>query len=357
MPWTEIPLNDGTGRTIPSLAFGTWKMGNGDAPITQVDQALGVGFDHVDTAQAYRNEYEAGIAIRESGLSRENVFVTTKYSGVDGKGIEQSLKESLANLGLSYVDLYLIHHPRLAVPDIPTAWKEMEELQAQGFIKSIGVSNFNVADLVVLLASAKVKPAANQILLHPYVYAQQKPILDFAKKHGIVIEAYSALIPITSRPGGPVDKPVKAIGSRLGVSDDQVLLAWTKAKGAVVVTTSSKKERLLGYLNAGDIELTEDDISAIDEAGARGYSPFPAITVPSFGSKQEEERVTYEATVPVNARSRVHKALVWIVACALVLYLGYSALNAQRRPHAWQPVAGMSGKAKGGCQLARDRDT
>nr|GAT47485.1 aldo-keto reductase [Mycena chlorophos] len=268
MPWTDFQLNDG--HTIPSLAFGTWKMGNGDAPITQVDQALGVGFDHVDTAQAYRNEYEAGVAIRDSGLPRDQLFITTKYSGVDGKGIKQSVKESLANLGISYLDLYLIHHPRLAVPDIPTAWKEMEDIQAAGLVKSIGVSNFEVSDLKTLIASAKVKPAANQILLHPYVYARQKPILDFAKEHGIVIEAYSALIPITSQPGGPVDVPVKAITTRLGVTDDQVLLAWTKAKGAVVVTTSSKKERLLGYLNAGDLDLTDADIAAIDAAGALG---------------------------------------------------------------------------------------
>ncbi|KAF7312873.1 Aldo-keto reductase [Mycena kentingensis (nom. inval.)] len=279
MPWSDLPLNDGTGRTIPSLAFGTWKMGNGDAPITQVDQALGVGFNHVDTAQAYRNEYEAGVAIRESGLPREELFITTKYSGVDGKGIKQSVQESLANLGVSYLDLYLIHSPRLATPDIPTAWKEMEDIQAAGLVKSIGVSNFGVQDLAILLASAKVKPAANQILLHPYVYERQKPILEYAAKHGIVIEAYSALIPITSLPGGPVDKPVADIAARLGsgVTADQVLLAWTKAKGAVVVTTSSKKERLLGYLAAGDLELTDDDIAAIDAAGAKGPSRARAL--------------------------------------------------------------------------------
>ncbi|KAJ7085248.1 Aldo/keto reductase [Mycena belliarum] len=268
MPWDTIQLNDG--RKIPSLGFGTWKMGNGDAPITQVDQAISVGFSHVDTAQAYRNEAEAGTAIRESGLERKEIWITTKYSGLDGLDIKTSIQNSLKNLGVSYVDLYLIHHPRLAVPDIPTAWKQMEEIQAQGLVKSIGVSNFEVNDLAILLASAKVKPAANQILLHPYVYARQLPILEYAAKHKIVIEAYSALIPITSLPGGPVDTPVNAIAERLGVSGDQVLLAWTKAKGAVVVTTSSKKERLLGYLNAGDLVLTEDDIAAIDAAGAKG---------------------------------------------------------------------------------------
>jgi len=245
-------------------------MGNGDAPITQVDQAISVGFSHVDTAQAYRNEAEAGIAIRESGLERKEIFITTKYSGLDGLDIKTSINNSLKNLGVSYVDLYLIHHPRLAVPDIPTVWKVMEEIQAQGLVKSIGVSNFEVGDLAILLASAKVKPVANQILLHPYVYARQLPILEYAAKHKIVIEAYSALIPITSLPGGPVDAPLNAIAERLDVSADQVLLAWTKAKGAVVVTTSSKKERLLGYLNAGDLALTEDDIAAIDAAGAKG---------------------------------------------------------------------------------------
>ncbi|KAJ7149207.1 Aldo/keto reductase [Mycena crocata] len=272
MPWDPIPLNDG--REIPSIGFGTWKMGNGDEPISQVDQAISVGFSHVDTAQAYRNEAEAGVAIRESGLERKEIFITTKYSGLDGLDIKASINNSLKNLGVSYVDLYLIHNPRI-VPDIPKAWKEMEDIQAQGLVKSIGVSNFVVNDLAILLASAKVKPVANQILLHPYVYARQLPILEYAAKHKIVIEAYSALIPITSLPGGPVDAPVSAIAERLGVSMDQVLLAWTKAKGAVVVTTSSKKERLLGYLNAGDLALTEDDIAAIDEAGAKG-PPFSA---------------------------------------------------------------------------------
>ncbi|KAI0067043.1 Aldo/keto reductase [Artomyces pyxidatus] len=268
MPWDIIKLNDG--HSIPSIAFGTWKMGNGQGPIDQVDQALSVGFDHIDTAQAYRNEEEAGTAFRESGLARKDVFITTKYSGLNGLDIETSIQNSLKNLGVDYVDLYLIHHPRLAQPDIPTAWAKMEKLKADGLAKSIGVSNFGVADLEILLASAKVKPAANQILLHPYVYAQQAPILAAGALHGIVTEAYSALIPITQKPGGPVDRPVGTIATRLGVTADQVLLAWVKAKGAVVVTTSSKKSRLEGYLAAGDLELTTADIAAIDAAGAVG---------------------------------------------------------------------------------------
>lgn len=276
MPWDIIKLNDG--HSIPSIAFGTWKMGNGQGPIDQVDQAISVGFNHVDTAQAYRNEAEAGTAIRESGLARTDIFITTKYSGVDGLDIPSSINNSLKNLGVSYIDLYLIHNPRLAVPDIPTAWKQMEEIKAKGLVKSIGVSNFAVQHLEILLASAKVLPVANQILLHPYVYAQQAPILEYAAKHNIVIEAYSALIPITSRPGGPLDAPLNSIATRLDATADQVLLAWVKAKGAVVVTTSSKKYRLEGYLRAGDLQLTPQDVSALDEAGAQGAKQFKAKT-------------------------------------------------------------------------------
>ncbi|KAI0317832.1 Aldo/keto reductase [Amylostereum chailletii] len=268
MPWEDLKLNDG--NTIPGIAFGTWTLGNGQQSIDQVDQAISVGFAHVDTAQSYRNEEEAGTAIRESGLARKDIFITTKYSGRDGLDIETSIENSLKNLGVSYVDLYLIHHPRLATPDIPTAWAKMEKIKADGKAKSIGVSNFDAKDLAILIASAKVKPAANQIILHPYVYARQTPVIAYGAAHGIVTEAYSALIPITHLPGGAVDKPVGDIAKRLNASPDQVLLAWVKAKGAVVVTTSSKKSRLEGYLAAGDLQLTTADIVAIDAAGAAG---------------------------------------------------------------------------------------
>ncbi|KIJ19621.1 aldehyde reductase [Paxillus involutus ATCC 200175] len=268
MPWDLIRLN--SGYYIPSIAFGTWTLGNGQSPIDQVEQALDNGFNHVDTAQSYRNEAEAGTALRESGLTPSDVFITTKYSGTNGLDIDTSIHNSISNLGVDYVDLYLIHAPSLAVPDIPTAWARMEKVQEAGLARSIGVSNFDEKDLQILLASAKIKPTVNQILLHPYVYRQQLPILEYAAANGIVMEAYSALLPITKQSGGPLDAPLNEIASRLGATADQVLLAWTKAKGAVVVTTSSKKARLQGYLAAGDIELTQEDIAAIDTAGALG---------------------------------------------------------------------------------------
>ncbi|KIM43783.1 hypothetical protein M413DRAFT_443681 [Hebeloma cylindrosporum] len=282
MPWENKKFNDG--NSIPGIGFGTWKIPVGETTTGQVDQAISVGFSHIDTAQAYRNEAEAGKAIRESGLPREDIFVTTKYSGLGGLDIETSIKDSLNKLNLTYVDLYLIHHPKLAVPDIPTAWARMEALKERGLVKSIGVSNFTVKDVEILLASAKIPPAVNQIMLQPYNYAEQASLLEFSAKHGIVIEAYSPLLPLTQYPGGPVDKPVKAAATRLGgVPEEQVLLAWAKAKGAVVLTTSSKKARLEGYINAGDLVLTKEEIQAIDGAGAKGP---PGCTFSMFSASK-----------------------------------------------------------------------
>ncbi|KAF9042997.1 Aldo/keto reductase [Panaeolus papilionaceus] len=274
MPWETIRFNDG--NAIPGIGFGTWKIPTGHTTVDQVDQAISVGFSHVDTAQAYRNEQEAGKAIKESGLSRDEIFITTKYSGLNGLNIEESIRNSLQNLGVNYIDLYLIHHPRLAVPDIPTAWQQMEGLRGAGLVKSIGVSNYGVQDLRILLASAKVKPAVNQIILHPYVWSQQESLVKFCKDNDIVIEAYSPLIPVTSLPGGPVDKPVNKIAKRLNATSDQILLAWAKSKGAVILTTSSKKKRLEGYLAAGDLALTEQELKDIDEAGILGGKKFTA---------------------------------------------------------------------------------
>jgi diketogulonate reductase-like aldo/keto reductase len=144
--------------------------------------------------------------------------------------------------------------------------------------------SFNVDQLKELLKHAHTKPVVNQILLHPYVIKDTEPLLAYMREHHIVPEGYSTLIPITARPGGPVDKPVAKIAERLGKEPAQILLAWSKAKGwvwcrsralwrltasAVIVTTSSKKERLEGYLDVGDIELTKEDVEAIDKAQAQ----------------------------------------------------------------------------------------
>jgi diketogulonate reductase-like aldo/keto reductase len=310
MVWQPIVMNDG--NKIPGVAYGTWKTGNGQPTIDQAEQAISVGFSHIDTAQLYRNEAEAGTAIRESGLARNEIFVTTKYSALDGADILTSIQNSLTNLGLEYVDLYLIHHPVLAKPDIETAWKVMEHIKEKGWAKSIGVSNFGVNDLAILLSTARITPAANQILLHPYVYLRQLPILDYCRKHNIVIEGYSPLIPITQRPGGVLDPVINGIATRLGATPDQVLLAWVKSKQAVAVTSSSKLTRLQGYIAAGSIELKPEEIDAIDKAGAIG-----AGGLTDFISTQVAH---FEETGVGARRVALAAILSAIVLCTLTYY-------------------------------------
>ncbi|KAH7097932.1 Aldo/keto reductase [Auriculariales sp. MPI-PUGE-AT-0066] len=286
MPWDPIKLNDG--RSIPSIAYGTWKIGNGDQAVSQIGQALENGFDHIDTAQAYLNQSEVGSALADVALERDKLFITSKaslfsssslcyapcFSGRDDLSIAGALKQSLELTGLKYLDLYLIHHPKLATSDPVGKWKELLELRDAGLTKSAGVSNYEIADLEKL-KETKVLPAVNQILLHPYVWAKQKALVEYCQAHGIVIEAYSALIPITGLPGGPLDKVLETISERTGASWDQILLAWVKAKGAVAVTTSSKQERLLGYLAAGDLLITDVEIADLDAAGIKGSSYRP----------------------------------------------------------------------------------
>ncbi|KAM5531160.1 hypothetical protein V8D89_015181 [Ganoderma adspersum] len=268
MSWGRIQLNDGS--SIPSVAYGTGRLGSVDSVVGWVKQAILAGFIHIDTAQGYRNEEETGKGIRESGLAREDLYITTKFSGRDGLSIPEAFEQSVKKLGVDFVDLYLIHHPSYAKPDIPSAWTQMEKLKEGGLTKNIGVSNFNVDQLQAILDVAKVKPVANQILVQPYNYAAQAPVIEFGNKHGIVTEGYSPLASIRAYPGGPVDKPVDEIATRLGCTPEQVLMAWAKSKGIVVITSSRGKERVDAFFGAGDVVPTPEDNAAIDDAGKRG---------------------------------------------------------------------------------------
>ncbi len=207
----------------------------------------------------YRNEEEVGIALKESGLSRKEVWITTKWSGMDGKGCRQSCEESLSKIGIDYIDLYLIHSVSVCQGDIERAegdggfgkggfgqvdwglqvgrsllllllpFRLLSTRACRIELMSLCTS-FTVDNLKELLASCSVKPVVNQILLHPYVIRQTVPLLEYMAEQHIVPEGYSTLIPLTSKPGGPVDKPVEKIAERLGVKPEQVLLAWSKAK-------------------------------------------------------------------------------------------------------------------------------
>ncbi|KZV91546.1 Aldo/keto reductase [Exidia glandulosa HHB12029] len=265
MPFPLIKLNDG--NEIPGIAYGTGSARFGKDATVFVKQAISTGFTHIDTAQAYQNEDSVGLALSQAGVARKDLYVTTKYRSGD---IKAALQSSLKKLGLKYVDLYLIHTPT-AVKDIPAAWKVLESFVDAGLVKSIGVSNFEVEHLEQVLRVARIKPVANQIRLHPYNWHLNEKLIGLCIKEGIVLEAYGSLFPITSAPGGPVDRPLQNAAARIGGTPAQVIFSWLKSKGVVVVTTSSTESRLKEYLGTADLPpLTNDEVTAIETAGASG---------------------------------------------------------------------------------------
>jgi len=285
---TTVKLNDGS--EIPIIAFGTGSEWFRRDATEYVEQALESGFDHIDTAAIYGNEDSVRTAIRESGLSREELYITTKYDGGD---IQESIRASLIKLGLKSVNLYLVHFPSFIEKDMEGAWKEFEKIKDDGLSTSIGVSNFNVEQLQTIIKTARIKPAVNQIRFHPYNYATQKAVVEYGAKYGIVTEGYSGLTSLTKNPGGPVDAVVSTIAVRLNATPAQVLLKWVRAKGVVVVTTTSKKERLAEYLAVEHLPpLTPAEIAAIDAAGAKGPPPSALKMLP----------VTIRALWPTTSR-------------------------------------------------------
>ncbi|KAH9947629.1 Aldo/keto reductase [Amylocystis lapponica] len=267
MAFGSVTLNDG--NKMPTIAFGSGSKWKGHDVTDYVVQAIETGFSHIDTAQAYQNQDSVGQAIRESALDRSDLFITTKWS-FKQKSVHESVQESLTFLGLKQLDLYLIHFPGV-LTNLEQDWREIEKVKEDGLTKSIGVSNWTLPLMQELLKFAKIKPAVNQIRFHPYNYAENKDLLEYTAKHGIVTEGYGSLSSITSFPGGPVDEPVQAAADRLGVTPTQVILSWVKSKGVVIVTTSSSAEHLKEYLAVGGLPpLTAEEIAAIDEAGAKG---------------------------------------------------------------------------------------
>jgi len=234
-----------------------------------VEQAFDAGFSHIDCAAFYANEQYIGAAIRECGLARQDMWITTKYDGGD---VLDAVRTSLRKLGLEHLDLYLVHGTwTIKNGDIEGVWNDMIKARESGLSRSIGVSNFTLEWLQRIIKTGNVVPAVNQINLHPYNYASWRDVLEFSAKHGIVIEAYGSLAPITTYPGGPLDPVLATIARRIGGTPGQVIFKWAHAKGFVVVTTTARRTRLDEYLGVVDLpDLTRGEVEAIDEAGAKG---------------------------------------------------------------------------------------
>ncbi|KIJ16762.1 aldehyde reductase [Paxillus involutus ATCC 200175] len=280
MPVSTLALNDGT--QVPWIAFGTGTALYAKDAEQAVTVAIKNGFTHLDGAQMYKNEETLGAAIAASGKLRSELYITTKLNALQpGATPKSALEESLKKLGVDYVDLYLVHMPTHHVNKLKEVWKGMEEAKSAGLTKSIGVSNFTADHLNEILEVATIPPAINQVEAHPYVWKALEPNFAVHKKHNIVTSSYGGLSPLFRGKGGPLDPIVEQIRARLEstrgspVSDGHVLNKWLKQKGVLVVTTSSKAERIREYLDTENVpDLTAEEIDLIDVTGAKLHKRF-----------------------------------------------------------------------------------
>ena len=249
-------LNNGV--EIPLLGVGVYQSPPGQTTENAVRNALMIGYRLIDTAQLYGNEEDVGRALRKSGVSRDDVFITTKVWNSD-QGYESTLQacnKSLQKLGLSYLDLYLIHWP---VPEVSEeTWKAMVRLLREQKTRAIGVSNYDIDDLSQLMQSSDVLPAVDQVEFHPFLY--QERLLRFCEKNGIQMEAYS---PLTR--GMRISHPtIVAVANKYRKTPAQVLIRWNLQHGLVVIPKSVHEERILENSKVFDFELEPEDMEHLN---------------------------------------------------------------------------------------------
>lgn len=262
------------GLKVPQLGFGVFQI-----PPQQtkdaVLKAIEVGYRHFDTAQAYFNEEGVGEAIAESGIAREEFFITTKIWH-SGHGYEQTKKAceiSLKKLQTDYIDLYLIHQN---IGDVFGTWRALEELYEEGKVKAIGVCNFTETRFVNLAIHSKIKPMVNQIEINPFY--QQQGTEDFHEKYGAKIESWG---PLAEGRNGIFTNPILAeIGEKYGKSVAQVILRWIIQRGIIVFPKSVKQERMEENFNVFDFELSDEDMEKIKELETG--EPIAYIDTPQF---------------------------------------------------------------------------
>ncbi|WGM20894.1 aldo/keto reductase [Paenarthrobacter sp. OM7] len=257
-----IELNDGF--KIPQLGLGTWPLN--DAQVADaVVEAVSHGYRHVDTAKKYGNETGVGKGIRDCGVGREELFITTKLDGEfqgSGKALD-GLEGSLERLGLEYVDLLLIHWPLPRRGEFVSTWKTFEELQASGKVRSIGVSNFKPAHLDQLFRETEVVPAVNQIQVNPSI--PRPAARAYNDRHGIITESYSPLGASSDLLNAPV---LAAIGGKYAKTPGQVVLRWHVQQGLVAIPKTANPERMQENLDVFDFELDQEDLSKLQTLDA-----------------------------------------------------------------------------------------
>jgi 2,5-diketo-D-gluconate reductase A len=263
---SAVLTTDGRGRILadgtvmPLLGLGVWQVPDGPTCVHAVRSALELGYRHIDTAQAYGNEASVGRALRESGVAREEAFITTKFN----PGHRDPLREaacSIEQLDLDYVDLYLVHWPGGGAT---WAWPGMEAARARGYARAIGVSNFDPDELDQVLAGATVAPVVDQVHFNPSAY--RKALLDACAERGVTLEGYSPL-----GTGAQLDDAVVLnIAGALGRTPAQILLRWSVQRGIPVIAKSTHRERIAENAQIFDFELSATDLAELDALDRSG---------------------------------------------------------------------------------------
>ncbi|HRN24984.1 MAG TPA: aldo/keto reductase [Ignavibacteriaceae bacterium] len=252
----KLEMNNGI--EIPQFGLGVYLTKSGTECVNAVTWALEAEYKHIDTARIYGNEREVGEAVRQSGIKRDELFITTKLWN-DDHGYESALKafdKSLKTLNTDYIDLYLIHWP---VKDKrKDSWKALEKIYESGYCKSIGVSNYMISHLNELFSYANIIPVINQVEFSPYNY--QKELLEFCIKNKIILEAYSPLTRMKKHD----DPKVLSIAKKHNKTVAQVLIRWAIEQEIVVIPKSAHKERIIENANVSDFELDEFDMKILD---------------------------------------------------------------------------------------------
>ena len=269
---SAIRLNNGI--NIPRLGLGMYRSPKGEKSFNTVLYALQSGYRHVDTASLYKNEREVGEAVRESGIPREQIFVTTKLWN-DDQGYDGTLRafdQSMMDLNLDYLDLYLIHWP---VPEKrKDSWKALQKVYADGRCRSIGVSNYLIRHIHELLSETDVVPVVNQVEFSPFLY--QKELLEFCRSKNIFLEAYSPL----TKGKRLDDKNLLKVATRYNKTSAQVLIRWVLQHDVVALVKSNRAERIDENASVFDFEISQEDMQFLDSLNENYRTSWDPSDVP-----------------------------------------------------------------------------
>ncbi|MBP1324769.1 2,5-diketo-D-gluconate reductase A [Leucobacter exalbidus] len=256
---------------IPQLGVGTYLI-EPEHTERVVSEAFKAGYRHIDTASFYQNEPAVGAAVKNSGIARNEIFITTKLWNTDQTRGVAAFEESLDRLGLDRVDLFLIHWPQPVYGEALTAWRSLIEIAQSGRSTAIGVSNFEISDLQELIDETGVVPAVNQIELHPF--HQRRELRAFCADHGIAVEAWG---PLARGRTDLLERPeVTAAAQALGKSPAQIVLRWHVQQDRIIFPKTTRRERLIENAQLFDFELSIDQMAAIDALEeARNLGPDP----------------------------------------------------------------------------------